>query len=83
MFDVIVIAAANGASVDLNRAVLLRDTFGILEYVNVDTIALSLSAFAFYSATFEAEKSLLEWLASPAAELQDFAFETTLASFFT
>lgn len=80
MPNVIVISGANGAGKSTLAPFLLRDTFGILEYVNADTIAEGLSAFAPEKAAFYAGKIMLERLNGLAAERKDFAFETTLAS---
>ena len=60
MPNVIVISGANGAGKSTLAPYLLRDTFGILEYVNADTIAEGLSAFAPENAAFEAGKIMLE-----------------------
>ena len=80
MPNVIVIAGPNGAGKSTLAPYLLRDTFGILEYVNADTIAEGLSAFAPENASFEAGRVMLARLKALAADGQDFAFETTLAS---
>ncbi len=80
MPNVIVIAGANGAGKSTLAPYLLRDTFGILEYVNADTIAEGLSAFAPENAAFDAGRIMLKRLTELAAEHMNFAFETTLAS---
>jgi predicted ABC-type ATPase len=59
MPDVIVIAGPNGAGKSTLAPALLRDTLGILEYVNADTIAEGLSAFAPEDASFEAGRVML------------------------
>ena len=82
MPDVIVIAGPNGAGKSTLAPALLRDTFGILEYVNADTIAEGLSAFAPEDASFDAGRVMLGRLHELAASGKDFAFETTLASRF-
>ena len=46
MPDIIVIADSNGAGKSTLAPHLLRDSLGIFEYVNADTIAHGLSAFA-------------------------------------
>lgn len=61
MSDVIVIAGPNGAGKSTLAPALLRDTFGILEYVNADTIAEGLSAFAPEDASFDAGRVKLVW----------------------
>lgn len=82
MPDVIIIAGPNGAGKSTLAPALLRDTFGILEYVNADTIAEGLSAFAPEDASFDAGRVMLGRLHELAADGKDFAFETTLASRF-
>lgn len=80
MPDVIVIAGPNGAGKSTLAPYLLRDTLGVLEYVNADTIAEGLSAFAPENASFEAGRVMLVRLKELAADRRDFAFETTLAT---
>ncbi len=78
----IVVSGANGAGKSTLAPHLLRDTFGILEYVNADTIALGLSAFAPERAALAAGRVMLKRMNELAAQKVDFAFETTLASRF-
>ena len=78
----IIIAGANGAGKSTLAPYLLRDTIGILEYVNADTIAAGLSAFAPENSAFEAGKVMLARLNELARQKKDFAFETTLAGRF-
>lgn len=80
MPNVLVISGANGAGKSTLAPHLLRDTFGITDYVNADTIALGLSAFAPERAAMEAGRIMLKRLDELAARGRDFAFETTLAS---
>lgn len=82
MSDVIVIAGPNGAGKSTLAPALLRDTLGILEYVNADTIAEGLSAFAPEDASIDAGRVMLGRLHELASAGKDFAFETTLASRF-
>jgi predicted ABC-type ATPase len=82
MPDVIVIAGPNGAGKSTLAPALLRDTLQILEYVNADTIAEGLSAFAPENASFDAGRVMLGRLHELASEGKDFAFETTMASRF-
>jgi predicted ABC-type ATPase len=82
MPDVVVIAGSNGAGKSTLAPKLLRDTFGILEFVNADTIAEGLSAFAPEDAAFDAGRVMLGRLHELASSGKDFAFETTLASRF-
>ena len=59
---------------------LLRDTLHIPEFVNADTIAEGLSAFAPEDASIEAGRVMLGRLKELADAKKDFSFETTLAS---
>ena len=79
---VIIIAGPNGAGKSTLAPHLLKDTFGLLEYINADTIALGLSAFSPESVAFEAGRIMLKRLRDLAAIHQTFAFESTLASRF-
>lgn len=82
MPDVIVIAEPKGAGKSTLAPHLLRDALGIVEYVNADTIAQGLSAFAPETVAFEAGRVMLRRLNELAKERKDFAFETTLATRF-
>jgi predicted ABC-type ATPase len=74
------IARPNGAGKSTLAPVLLRDTIGVDEFVNADTIALGLSAFQPDSVAFEAGRIMLRRLNELADSRASFAFETTLAS---
>lgn len=80
MPNVIIIAGPNGAGKSTLAPALLRDTLGVSEYVNADTIAEGLSAFAPEDASFDAGRVMLARLDDLAMDGKDFAFETTLAS---
>jgi len=82
MPNVVVIAGPNGAGKSTLAPALLRDTLDIPEYVNADTIAEGLSAFAPEDASFDAGRVMLGRLHDLAEAGKDFAFETTLASRF-
>ncbi len=82
MPNVILIAGANGAGKSTLAPFLLRDTFGITEYVNADTIAQGLSAFAPENSALEAGRIMLQRLKELSAKQKDFAFETTLSTRF-
>lgn len=82
MREIIVISGPNGAGKTTLAPYLLRDTLGIREYVNADTIAEGLSAFAPEDASFDAGRVMLVRLRNLASERKSFAFETTLASRF-
>jgi predicted ABC-type ATPase len=77
---VIIIAGPNGAGKSTLAPHLLKDAFGLLEYVNADTIALGLSAFSPESVAFEAGRIMLKRLRNLAQTGESFAFESTLAS---
>jgi predicted ABC-type ATPase len=82
MPNVVVIAGPNGAGKSTLAPALLRDTLNIPEYVNADTIAEGLSAFAPEDASFDAGRVMLQRLGSLASEQENFSFETTLATRF-
>ncbi|MBL8168408.1 MAG: zeta toxin family protein [Acidobacteria bacterium] len=77
---VIVIAGCNGAGKSTLAPHLLRDTFGLTDYVNADTIAQGLSAFAPEKVALEAGRVMLKRLRDLAERRANFAFESTLAS---
>ena len=77
---VIAIAGPNGAGKTTLAPFLLRNHFGLTEYVNADTIALGLSAFRPEGAAFEAARVMLGRIRGLADLGADFAFETTLAT---
>jgi predicted ABC-type ATPase len=80
MPHVIVIAGPNGAGKSTTAPAILRETLGITEFVNADTIAQGLSAFNPEGVAFQAGRVMLQRLKDLAAEQKDFAFETTLAT---
>lgn len=82
MPNIVVIGGPNGAGKSTLAPALLRDTLHIPEYVNADTIAEGLSAFAPEDASFDAGRAMLNRLHNLAEESEDFAFETTLATRF-
>ena len=77
---VIVVAGANGAGKSTAAPVLLRDTLGVTEFVNADTIAAGLSAFRPESVSIAAGRIMLSRMRRLAAARATFAFETTLGS---
>jgi predicted ABC-type ATPase len=77
---VIAIAGPNGAGKSTLAPFLLRNHFGLTEYVNADTIALGLSAFQPEGAAFEAARVMLTRIRALADTRSHFAFETTLAT---
>src|SRR4030095_10463495 len=82
MPNVIIIAGPNGAGKSTLAPALLRDTLHIPEFVNADTIAEGLSAFAPEDASFDAGRVMLGRLQDLANAGENFAFETTLATRF-
>lgn len=80
MPHVIIIAGPNGAGKTTAAPALLGKSLHIDHFVNADTIALGLSAFAPEKAAIQAGKAMLERMHHLANNHEDFAFETTLAS---
>jgi predicted ABC-type ATPase len=78
--QVIVIAGPNGAGKSTVAPFLLRYRFGVMNYVNADTVASGLSAFAPENFALEAGRIMLKQLHDMAARQINFAFESTLAS---
>lgn len=79
---IIVIAGCNGAGKSTIAPHLLRDAFGLKDFVNADTIAQGLSAFSPESVSFEAGRLMLKRLRDLANQRKSFSFETTLATRF-
>ena len=77
---VVVLAGPNGAGKSTSAAKLLLGVLKVQEFVNADTIAQGLSAFAQERVAFEAGRIMLTRLKELAASRASFAFETTLAS---
>ena len=78
--QVVVIAGPNGAGKTTLAPFLLRDTLGVLEYVNADPIALGLSGFDPAGVAFQAGRVMLKRLHDLADQRRTFAFESTLAA---
>jgi predicted ABC-type ATPase len=78
--QVVIIAGPNGAGKSTLAPFLLRDTFGLLEFVNADTISAGLSAFNAEAVALDAGRVMLKRLRELAANKQSFAFESTLAT---
>lgn len=79
MPSVIFIAGPNGAGKSTAGPRLLRDEFGVLDFVNADAIAAGLSAFHPEGVAFQAGRILLERVRELAHQRKDFAVETTLS----
>jgi predicted ABC-type ATPase len=77
---VVVLAGPNGAGKSTTAPVLLRVKLGVDEFVNADTIARGLSAFAPEGVAIDAGRVMLRRLEQLATQQRDFAFEATLAS---
>lgn len=78
--QLVVISGPNGAGKTTLAPFLLRDTFGLLEFVNADTISAGLSAFNPEGVAFDAGRLMLERLRELAKDEKGFAFESTLAT---
>lgn len=77
---VVVLAGPNGSGKSTSAAKLLLGALKVDEFVNADTIASGLSAFAQHRVAFEAGRIMLARLHDLADARASFAFETTLAS---
>jgi len=75
----IVLAGINGAGKTTSSQALLADRLSVMSFVNADTIARGLNAFAVEAVALQAGRVMLQRLAELAEERVDFAFETTLA----
>jgi predicted ABC-type ATPase len=75
-----VVAGPNGSGKSTIAPALLRDLFGIREFVNADAIALGMSGFDPGAAAIAAGRVMLRRLHDLSDAGEDFAFETTLAS---
>ena len=80
MPHVIIIAGPNGAGKTTAAPALLGQALQIDHFVNADTIAAGLSAFAPEKAAIQAGKAMLQRMHYLADNNENFAFETTLAS---
>ena len=77
---IVILAGPNGAGKSTSAAKLLLGVLQVQEFVNADTIAQGLSAFAQEKVAFQAGRIMLKRLKELAAMRASFAFETTLAS---
>jgi predicted ABC-type ATPase len=77
--DIVVLAGPNGAGKSTAGPALLKDTLGITRFVDADTIARGMSAFAPEEAALAAGKAMLRRLRDLASRRETFAFETTMA----
>ncbi len=77
---VVILAGPNGAGKSTSAAKLLLGLLQVTEFVNADTIAQGLSAFAPDRVALAAGRVMLRRMKELAAQRANFAFETTLAS---
>ncbi len=77
---VVVVAGPNGAGKSTLAPVVVRDGFGIREFVNADEIAKGLSGFDPAGVALQAGRLMLQRLKELAGNRESFAFETTLAT---
>lgn len=77
---VIVIAGPNGAGKSTTAPAIVQQAFAVHEFINADTIARGLSAFAPEHVAVAAGKIMLRRIRTLASERVSFAFETTLAT---
>lgn len=80
MPHVIIIAGPNGAGKTTAAPALLNQALHVDHFVNADTIAAGLSAFAPEKAAIQAGRAMLDRMHQLASDGENFAFETTLAS---
>ncbi len=78
--ELVVLAGPNGAGKSTLAPWLLRDRWGIQDFVNADEIAKGLSGFQPESVAMQAGRLMWERLEELVASRKSFAFETTLAS---
>lgn len=76
----IILAGPNGAGKSTIASAILQGPLRVPEFVNADTIARGLSAFAPDRAAMAAGRIMLARLKELAQQRANFAFETTLAS---
>ncbi len=77
---IVILAGPNGAGKSTLAPALLRDTFGLRDYVNADMVAAGLSGFGSEDVGFTAGRFVLMWLRRLARQRESFAFESTLAA---
>lgn len=77
--NVVVLGGPNGSGKSTMAAALLQGALAVNEFVNADTIAQGLSAFAPTAAALAAGQIMLRRIRELARERTNFAFESTLA----
>lgn len=78
--SVVVLAGPNGAGKSTAASALLHGTLAVNQFVNADAIAKGLAGFAPETVAIQAGRIMLGRLKELAANRENFAFETTLAS---
>lgn len=78
--SVVVLAGPNGAGKSTAASALLHGTLAVNQFVNADAIAKGLAGFAPETVAMRAGRIMLDRLKELAANRENFAFETTLAS---
>ena len=78
--QVVLIAGPNGAGKTSLAPFLLRNRFSEFAFINADTIASGLSAFAPETVAIEAGRIMLSRLHELSERKENFAFESTLAA---
>ncbi|APW59248.1 zeta toxin family protein [Paludisphaera borealis] len=78
--NVIVLAGPNGAGKSTTAPALLHGRLAVNAFVNADAIARGLAGFAPETVAMQAGRIMLARLKELAADREDFAFETTLAT---
>ena len=77
---VVVLGGPNGAGKTTTASLLLPEGLEIRQFVNADTLAAGLSAFAPETVALQAGRIMLQRLKELATQRASFAFETTMAS---
>ena len=78
--NVVVVAGPNGAGKSTSAPAILKERLNIVEFVNADTIAAGLAAFAPEKAQIQAGQIMLSRIRQLVIQQANFAFETTLAT---
>jgi predicted ABC-type ATPase len=78
--QVVVVAGPNGAGKSTIAPDIVRNAFGIGEFVNADTIARGLSQFTPENVALPAGRVFLDRIHGLAKDRESFSFETTLAA---
>lgn len=76
---VVVLAGPNGAGKSTVGPTLLKETLGVMDFVNADTIAQGLSAFQPEGTAIQAGRVMLSRIEELAGRRLSFALESTLA----